>query len=139
MTQALCSRNLTKMFESITSDIRVEVHPAYVREQSNPSQDHYFFSYTVRIHNQSDRQVQLLARHWLIMDAYGEVQEVRGPGVVGLQPTLRPGEIFEYSSFCPLPTPTGSMRGTYFMVDTKGEQLEIEIPQFLLSEPDHYH
>ncbi len=127
------------MFEATTQKIKVEVLPAYVEQESDPSQDYYFFSYRIRIYNQSDLDVQLLARHWLIKDAFGKTEEVRGPGVVGVQPKLKPGEMFEYSSFCPLPTPTGSMRGTYLMVTAKGEQIDVEIPTFLLSEPTHYH
>ena len=127
------------MFAAVTRKILVEVRPAYVVERSDPSQDYYFFAYHVRITNQGDSRVQLLARHWLIKDGFGKIEEVRGPGVVGLQPKLKPGEVFEYSSFCPLPTPTGSMRGTYMMVDDKGEQIDVEIPQFLLAEPSHYH
>jgi ApaG protein len=83
--------------------------------------------------------VQLLSRHWVITDGYGQIEEVRGPGVIGEQPVLRPGEFFEYSSFCPLATPTGSMRGTYRMIDDAGVELEIVIPDFLLAEPGHFH
>jgi ApaG protein len=127
------------MFEAITHGIRIQVEPAYVRDQSNPRENYYYFSYKVRISNVSERRVQLLSRHWIITDAYGKVEEVMGPGVIGQQPTIKPGESFEYSSFCPLATPTGSMKGTYLMMDAKGEQLEIEIPAFVLTEPNHYH
>lgn len=127
------------MFEATTHGIRIEVLPAYVEDQSDPAQSYYFFSYRVRIQNTSGRRVQLLSRHWIITDAYGKTEEVEGPGVVGQQPTLNPGETFEYSSFCPLATPTGSMAGSYTMVDAKGEQLEVEIPKFILTEPNHYH
>ena len=139
MTQALCSAKFSTMFAATTEGIRVEVKPAYVRDQSNPAQGYYFFSYRVRIVNEGDRPVQLMSRHWVITDAYGKVEEVMGPGVVGQQPRLKPGEAFEYSSFCPLATPTGSMQGTYLMVDPKGAELEVEIPKFILTEPNHYH
>lgn len=127
------------MFEATTNNIRVEVRPTYMQGQSDPDNAYYFFSYHVRIHNESDQQVQLMRRHWIITDSSGTVEEVEGEGVVGLQPTLRPGETFEYSSFCPLATPTGSMTGTYLMMGNKGEALEVQIPQFILSEPNHYH
>lgn len=127
------------MFEAMTQKIRVQVHPAYVRDQSDPSQNYYFFSYTVRISNESEGEVRLVSRHWKIKDAYGEMEEVVGDGVVGVQPTLKPGDVFEYSSFCPLATPTGSMQGSYTMVAAGGEQILVEIPLFILSEPNHYH
>ncbi|MBX3021964.1 MAG: Co2+/Mg2+ efflux protein ApaG [Bdellovibrionales bacterium] len=127
------------MFQATTHNIRIEVQPAYLSEQSNPAQNYFYFSYRVRIVNEGSRRVQLLSRHWIITDAYGKVEEVTGAGVVGKQPTLKPGESFEYSSFCPLATPTGSMTGTYLMIDAQGEQLEVEIPKFILTEPNHYH
>lgn len=127
------------MFQATTHGIRIEVEPSYVQEQSNPVQSHYFFAYKVRIINEGSKRVQLMSRHWVITDAYGQVEEVVGPGVIGQQPTLEPGKSFEYSSFCPLTTPTGSMQGSYTMVDQKGERLEVKIPLFILSEPNHYH
>lgn len=127
------------MYEAVTENIRIEVLPAYEREQSHPLANYFFFSYRVRIHNQTEKTLKLLSRHWIITDAFGKVEEVKGPGVIGMQPTLKPGEMFEYSSFCPLPTPTGSMQGSYLMVDAAGGQLEVKIPQFILSEPNHYH
>lgn len=127
------------MFEAVTKKVRVQVQPSYVKDESDPAQDYYFFAYKVNIRNESELPVQLMSRHWIIKDAYGNVEEVRGPGVVGLQPKLGPGEQFEYSSFCPLNTPTGSMEGTYQMVSDKGEKFDIEIPLFILAEPSHYH
>lgn len=127
------------MFEAVTKKVRVKVQPSYVKDESDPAQDYYFFAYKVNIRNESELPIQLLSRHWIIKDAYGNVEEVRGPGVVGLQPKLGPGEQFEYSSFCPLNTPTGSMEGTYQMVSDKGEKFDIEIPCFILAEPSHYH
>ncbi len=127
------------MFEATTRQIRIAVEPAYIQEQSDPRREYYFFAYTVRIVNEGAEPVQLLSRHWIITDATGKVEEVEGPGVVGQQPTVKPGETFQYSSFCPLPTPTGSMEGTYLMVNTKGEQLEVQIPRFVLAEPSQYH
>jgi ApaG protein len=127
------------MFQAVTKKIRVEVEPSYVRDESNPSQNYYFFSYKVRILNEGEMPVQLLSRHWIIEDAFGKTEEVTGPGVVGLQPTLKPGEQFEYSSFCPLETPTGSMQGTYLMISARGDQIEVQIPKFILAEPGHVH
>lgn len=127
------------MFEATTRQIRIAVEPAYISEQSDPRQDYYFFAYTVRIVNESSETVQLLSRHWIITDATGKVEEVQGPGVVGQQPTLKAGDTFQYSSFCPLPTPTGSMQGSYTMVNSRGEQLEVQIPKFVLAEPSQYH
>lgn len=127
------------MFESTTQKIKVEVHPSYVRDQSDPQSSYYYFSYKVRISNQGDKPVQLVRRHWVIKDAFGQMEEVSGDGVVGMQPLLKPGESFEYSSFCPLSTPTGSMQGTYYMKGSNGEEIQVEIPMFILSEPNHYH
>ena len=127
------------MFEATTHQIRVKVIPAYVQDQSDPVANRYFFSYTVEIENLGAKSVQLVSRHWIITDGLGQVEEVTGPGVVGQQPTLQPGEKFQYSSFCPLTTPTGTMQGSYQMVDGNGQRLEVQIPEFLLVEPSHYH
>jgi len=127
------------MFQAVTNDIMIQVEPTYVRDQSNPSQGYYFFSYKVRISNGSRGAVQLVSRHWIITDGFGQVEEVVGPGVIGQQPKLQPGESFEYSSFCPLNTPTGSMQGKYVMLDGQGTQFEVSIPMFILCEPAHYH
>ena len=127
------------MYRALSNNIEVQVEPAYVHEQSDPRQGHYFFSYRVRISNQGDKPVQLVRRHWVITDGFGTTEEVQGPGVVGLQPMIKPGEMFEYSSFCPLPTPTGSMQGSYAMIDAEGREMEVEIPLFFLNEPSHFH
>jgi ApaG protein len=127
------------MFEATTSDIRIEVEPTFIEAQSNPQQSYYFFSYRIRIRNGGSKRIQLISRHWIITDGFGQVEEVTGPGVIGQQPTLKPGDTFEYSSFCPLSTPTGSMQGKYLMVTEKGDQLEVQIPLFVLSEPRYYH
>ncbi len=127
------------MFEATTSNISIEVEPSYVQEQSDPLQSYYFFSYRVRISNKGKSKIQLVSRHWIITDGFGQVEEVAGPGVVGMQPTLGPGESFEYESFCPLATPTGSMQGTFSMLDGKGDKIEVQIPMFILAEPNHYH
>lgn len=127
------------MFELVTDNVLIRVFPAYIKEQSNPSESYYFFAYQVSIINQSLQALQLLRRHWIITDAQGNVEEVEGEGVVGQKPTLNPGEQFQYTSFCPLPTPTGHMQGRYFFSDPNGQTVEIKIPQFFLCEPGHYH
>ena len=108
------------MSEAITNGIRVEVLCRYAPENSRPLHREWVFQYTVRITNHSDETVQLISRHWTITDGLEHVEEVRGPGVVGEQPVLAPGESYKYSSWCPLPTPTGVMRGTYQMVRIAG-------------------
>jgi ApaG protein len=118
-----------------THDILVQVESTFVPERSNPLQRSFFFSYRIRIANESERVVQLIGRHWIITDANGEVEEVVGPGVVGEQPILAPGEAFEYTSFCPLPTPFGTMRGSYRMVTESGDDFDVEIAEFELSQP----
>lgn len=123
------------MSEAVTRNIRVGVEAEFAPERSNPHQNQWFFLYTVRITNEGRETVQLLSRHWIITDAMGKVKEVRGPGVIGKQPVLEPGESFEYTSGCPLTTPFGSMRGTYQMVTGDDEHFDIEIPMFTLTEP----
>ena len=123
---------LAPVSDAVTEDIRVEVLARHAPENSKPGQAQWVFQYTVRITNQSTEPVQLLSRHWIITDALDEIREVRGEGVVGQQPLLGPGESFKYSSWCPLPTPTGVMRGTYMMVASDGRQFEIDIAPFAL-------
>jgi len=123
------------MSETVTKGIRVRVKTQYDPSRSMPQLNQWFFLYTVQISNEGTETAQLLTRHWIISDATGHVEEVRGPGVVGEQPILSPGQSFEYTSGCPLPTPFGSMRGTYQMVTTAGDKFEAEIAEFTLSEP----
>ena len=121
--------------EALTRGIRVRVRSRYVAERSRPLMNEYFFAYTIRISNEGRETVQLVSRAWHITDAEGHVEEVRGPGVVGEQPVLAPGEAFEYTSACPLATPFGSMHGTYQMVTEGGARFDAEIAPFELSEP----
>ena len=121
--------------EALTRGIRIRVRSAYVPERSQPEEGQWFFIYNVQIANEGNETAQLISRHWIITDANGEVQEVKGAGVVGEQPTLAPGESFEYTSACPLPTPFGNMHGTYQMVTPGGEQFDAEIAPFTLAEP----
>ncbi|HMB79945.1 MAG TPA: Co2+/Mg2+ efflux protein ApaG [Vicinamibacterales bacterium] len=125
--------------EAVTNDVRVEVESHYAPEHSLPSQHEWFFHYTVRISNQGHETVQLLNRHWIISDAAGHTEEVQGKGVVGEQPVLRPGESFQYTSGCPLKTPTGVMRGTYEMTTEDGDRFDAEIAPFALHEPYTVH
>ena len=125
--------------EATTRDIDVHVESHYSPDHSEPARQEWFFLYTVVITNRGTSTVQLMNRHWVITNATGDVEEVRGPGVVGRQPVLRPGESFEYTSGCPLKTPFGSMRGTYEMVTEDGEMFLAEIAAFALSEPSMLH
>ena len=113
----------------------VRVQSRYVPEHSDPARGGWLFAYTVRIANEGEDVVKLISRHWIITDANGEVEEVKGPGVVGEQPVLRPGEHFEYTSACPLRTAFGTMHGTYQMVTDDGEEFDAEIATFSLSTP----
>jgi ApaG protein len=124
--------DLAPISEAVTNGIRVEVMSQHSPENSRPSQGDWVFQYTVRITNLSADTVQLLSRHWIITDAVEHVEEVQGPGVVGAQPVLAPGESFKYSSWCPLKTPTGRMHGTYQMVGPGGTRFDIEIAPFAL-------
>lgn len=121
--------------EACTRGIEVRVRSRYVPEQSDPERGGWLFAYTVHIANASNETVQLMSRHWIITDADGDVQEVRGPGVVGETPVLAPGQAFEYTSFCPLPTPVGTMQGTYSMVTADGETFDAAIAPFTLAMP----
>lgn len=120
---------------AITEGIRVTVESTYVAEQSSPREHRYVFAYTVRIVNEGTGDVQLRSRHWIITDGAGKVEEVRGPGVIGQQPTLRPGEHFEYTSGCVLQTPRGEMRGTYQMHRPDGSTFDATIAPFELLLP----
>ena len=120
------------MSEAVTNHIRVEVLSRYAPENSHPLEEQWVFQYTVRITNQGTETVQLVSRHWIITDGVDHIEEVKGPGVVGEQPVLAPGESFKYSSWCPLKTPTGMMRGTYQMARPNGGQFDIEIAPFAL-------
>ena len=123
------------MYSETTRSIIITVKPFYLEDQSSPAEDHYVWAYHVRIENQGKETVQLRSRHWKITDGRGQVQEVRGPGVVGEQPVLGPGESFEYTSGTPLPTPSGIMVGSYQMETRGGENFSVQIPAFSLDSP----
>jgi ApaG protein len=123
------------MYRAVTRDIQVTVKPQYLADRSSAEDDRFFWAYTVEIVNLGKVTVQLRSRHWKITDAHGNQQEVRGPGVVGEQPTLKPGERFEYTSGVPLTTPIGLMAGTYQMASESGENFDVEVPAFSLDSP----
>ena len=122
----------------ITDNILVEVSTMYLAEHSNPTLQKWVFAYKVCIHNQSQKTVQLMRRHWIITDGFGEIEHVKGEGVIGQQPMLQPNQKHEYISGCPLPTSMGSMKGTYQMRDETGHLFDVLIPEFLLSTPDAF-
>ena len=123
------------MSTAITRGIRVSVKSFYLAERSSPAANQYAFAYTVRIANEGGETSQLRSRHWVITDGDGKVQEVRGDGVVGAQPVLKPGQHFEYTSWCMLSTPHGSMQGTYQMVTEDGDEFDAAIAPFPLALP----
>jgi ApaG protein len=120
------------MYRAITRKIEVSVTPRFLSERSSPTNGYFFWSYTINIANLGTETVQLKTRHWRITDAIGRLQEVKGPGVVGEEPVLKPGGTFEYTSGVPLPTASGFMAGSYGMATDKGERFDIEIPAFSL-------
>ena len=127
------------MTESTRHEVTVVPKATYVADQSDPSKNEYVFSYTITITNRGTVPVQLISRHWRIVDAEHRVQEVKGLGVVGQQPVLKPGESFEYTSGASLPTPVGTMQGTYQMIGEDGTTFDAPIPQFTLSVPRTLH
>lgn len=122
-------------YEARTRDIVVRVFPAYAAEESSPEQGLYLWSYTVEIENHGEETVTLIARRWTITDGFNRVNEIEGSGVVGEQPELKPREAFRYVSNCPLPTPSGAMRGSYQMVTDAGDLFDVAIPEFSLHLP----
>jgi len=124
------------MSDTLTRGVRIIVRPRYVSEQSDPANSQYLFAYHITIRNEGDETVQLLSRHWVITDGENHVEEVRGPGVVGYQPVLAPGEEFQYTSGCPLTTPVGTMHGEFSMiVSGSGEAFDAHIAPFRLAVP----
>lgn len=130
MSELRSEPELAVLSDAITENVRVEVLSQYSPENSHPQQGEWVFQYTVRITNHSKETVQLISRHWIITDATGHSQEVKGLGVVGQQPLLAPGESFKYSSWCPLETPVGQMHGSYRMVRATGDHFDVEIAPF---------
>jgi ApaG protein len=122
-------------YSATTRQISVSVDPTYLDDQSAPEQSHFIWAYHIVIENRGAETVQLRSRQWRITNARGELQEVRGPGVVGEQPRLEPGDVFEYTSYVPLATPSGIMTGSYQMETRDGESFDVEIPAFSLDSP----
>ena len=127
------------MAESKKYEIMVVVETQYLPEQSDPAAERFFFAYRIHITNVGSEAAQLISRHWIITDAEGKIEEVRGLGVVGHQPLLKPGESFEYTSSCPLPTPVGTMKGIYQMVAEDGTRFDAPISEFVLAMPRTLH
>jgi ApaG protein len=127
------------MAESKKYEIEIKVATHYLPEQSDPDEGRYFFAYSITVTNTGTEGAQLISRHWVITDAEGKVEEVRGLGVVGHQPFLKPGESFEYSSGCPLATPVGTMKGSYQMVAEDGTRFEAPVSEFILAMPRTLH
>jgi len=123
------------MYKETTRSITITVMPTYLDDQSSPEESHYVWKYHIRIENHGEDTVQLRTRYWRITDSMGRVQEVRGPGVVGEQPVLKPGDFYEYVSGTPLPTPSGIMVGTYQMETPQGEKFDVLVPAFSLDSP----
>ena len=124
------------MYRETTRAIQVTVEPSFVEAESSPDEGHYFWAYKIEISNLGEEVVRLRSRHWRITDANGHIEEVRGAGVVGKQPVLKPGESFAYTSGCPLTTPSGIMVGTYQMQNEKGELFSVAVPAFSLDLPN---
>ncbi len=123
------------MYEQKTKDVVVRVEPDYLAEQSSPDDHRFIWAYTVEIENQTEGDLQVVSRFWKIADSRGQVQEVRGAGVVGEKPVLKPGEVFRYTSGAPLSAPSGMMLGNYSMETPEGDRFDVEIPAFLLDSP----
>lgn len=127
------------MTDPNTYCIKVHALPQFIPEQSNPEERRYVFAYTITISNTGGAAAQLISRHWIITDGNNQVQEVRGLGVVGEQPLLKPGQTYQYTSGCVLNTPVGTMKGTYQMAAEDGAQFQAEIPEFVLALPGALH
>ena len=125
----------TRPYVAETEGVIVRVRPSYLAGQSDPDEGRWVWAYQVEIENQGPEAVQLMARRWIITDATGHVETVRGPGVVGEQPLIAPGDSYSYASGCPLGTPTGAMEGRYFMIAADGSSFPVEIPRFPLIAP----
>jgi ApaG protein len=123
-------------YEAETRGVAIRVRPSFLPDQSDPDERRWTWAYHVDIENRSDETVQLISRHWVITDGAGRVEEVKGPGVIGEQPTIRPGQIYSYASGCPLATPSGMMAGSYQMITDAGDRFDAAIPAFSLDTPD---
>jgi ApaG protein len=127
------------MYEAVTENIKVSVKPQFLEGQTKPEEDKYVWAYTITVQNLGNETVTLLTRHWIITDGFGRRQDVRGDGVVGEQPKLGPGQSFQYTSGCPLTTPSGMMVGSYGMITSAGRVFDVVIPAFSLDSPHDQH
>ncbi|HPI40491.1 MAG TPA: Co2+/Mg2+ efflux protein ApaG [Pseudobdellovibrionaceae bacterium] len=127
------------MQKTVEYNFEIQVKTVYVSKESRPHENYHFFAYKISILNKGAHSAQLVSRHWIITDSLGGIEEVKGPGVVGIQPKIQPGQTFEYESACPLGTPTGSMKGSYNMLGESGENFQIEVPEFFLIAPNCLH
>jgi ApaG protein len=125
--------------KSVQISIEIKTTSSYIEAESKPELNYHFFAYHIRISNKGHTTAQLMSRHWVITDGNGHVEEVRGPGVVGVQPRINPGQSFEYESACPLTTTSGSMKGSYQMMSDQGQMFTVEIPEFFLIAPQALH
>lgn len=125
--------------KTVEAKFRISAAVEYLPEESTPEKSHFLFAYQISITNEGTSTAQLMNRHWIITDANGRTEEVRGMGVVGLQPKINPGHSFSYESACPLPTPSGSMYGSYHFVDEQGDSFNVSIPEFYLIAPNALH
>lgn len=133
------SENPFFTYQQKTHDILVEAQPFYLKERSIPEQNHYFYAYKINITNTGKQDYQLLRRHWLIRNGKGSQREVEGAGVVGQNPTLAPNESFSYTSYCPLDTPTGNMRGSFLFTNDEGDKFSASVPVFFFRPPHTFH
>ena len=117
------------------NSIKIQAYPEFLPERSQPDKSYYFFSYNIKIINNSEIGVKLLSRYWHIKDGKGQTEDIHGPGVVGKTPSIKPKDVFEYTSFCPLQTPIGFMEGSYRMISESGKQFDVAIPRFKLIAP----
>jgi ApaG protein len=127
------------MYEAVTENIKVSVKPQFLEGQTKPDENKYVWAYTITVQNLGNETVTLLTRHWIITDGFGRRQDVRGDGVVGEQPQLGPGQSFQYTSGCPLSTPSGMMVGSYGMITSAGRPFDVAIPAFSLDSPHDQH
>ncbi len=130
--------NPLEHYSEITEDVQVEVFPSFVKERSSPENNQYFYAYKIKITNHSDRGVKVIHRHWKIKDGNGKSYDVQGSGVIGEQPMIAPGDHYEYTSFCPLHSPYGNMRGKYQMIDEFGNRFWVSVPLFFFRLPETF-
>jgi ApaG protein len=136
--QLTLTHNPLEYYSETTEDIQIEVTPHYVKERSSPENNQYFYAYKIKITNHADKAVKVIHRHWKIKDGNGKIFDVQGTGVIGEQPMIQPGTHFEYTSFCPLHSPFGNMRGKYQMIDEFGNRFWVSVPLFFFRPPETF-